>query len=398
MTACQGIQEGISSLEQGQDQDKEVSHMQHDEIEGMQDRLARDVFGHTHSPRKAAGRALGTLVEIVTYYLLRSWNLRESISIEMPLKEYANQEITHNVEYVLHGIEGKYSVTMPSMSGSEPITVGAIKKTMQKTHGIDIGEARSGALLSKSMIRNSCHLNKGENTRWVANYDRGGRVTVSMQRPRPYMIVECKRVGQDAHHGKGPQAIEKAKQGSYVARAASSLQKIRDPKGNDMGIIYDDNNDYTVAPYDGMLQDIIYSEHPIPHGFVLTVGVVSNHGNWFTSESQNKEMKVLTRSYDWLLFLTDHGLTDFVDDVVLSGKYKDTKVAFLKSYAKEKTHNQFTKTRMNLQAHRELESYFSDNMDSVEKWFSVIAPPGRNLKDLRSQIDALRIKAEVRAL
>ena len=367
--------------------------MQPDEIEGIQDRLARDVFGHTHSPRKAAGRALGTLVEVVAYYLLRSWNLRESISIETPLKEYANQEITHNVEYSLHGIVKKYAVTMPSTPKREPITVVAIKKSMQEIHGVDIGEVRSGALLSKGVIRNSCYLSKSQNVRWVANYDSEGKATVSMQSPHPYMIVECKRVGKDAHHGRGPQAIEKAKQGSYVARAASSLQKIRDPKGNDMGIIYNDGDDYTVAAYDEMLQGIIYSKDPIPDGFVLTVGVVSNHGNWFTAGSQNKEIKVLARSYDWLLFLTDHGLTDFVENVVLSGEYKNTKMAFLKSYAKEKAYNQFTKTRINLQAHRELESYFLNNVKSIEKWFNVIAPLGHSLSDLRNQIDALRIKA-----
>ena len=365
--------------------------MQPNEIEEVQGRLARSVFSHTHSPRKAAGRALGTLVEIVTYYLLLSWDLKDSISIEVPLKEYANHEISHNVEYALHGIERKYDVRAPTPHIHEPITISAIKKSMYKTHGIDIGEARSGALLSKGLIRNSCHLSKGRDVRWIANYDSGGKVTVSMQSPRPYMILECKRVGQDAQHGKGPQAIEKAKQGSYVARTASCLQRIRDPQGNDMGIIYD-GSDYTVAPYDEILQGIIYSEKHIPPDFVLTVGVVSNHGNWFTAERQNKEMKVLAQSYDWLLFLSDHGLARFVDDVVLSGRHKNIKRAFLKSYAEGKTRNQFTKTRMGLEAHRELESYFSSNAAEAEKWFSVIAPAGCGLDALRNQIDALRTK------
>ena len=124
----------------------------------------------------------------------------------------------------------------------------------------------------------------------------------------------------------------------------------------------------------------------------MTVGVVSNHGNWFTTESQNKEIRVLARSYDWLLFLSDHGLAHFVDDVVLSGKYENIKKAFLKSYAKGKTHNQFTKTRMDLEAHRELELYFSSNSTEAEGWFSVIAPAGSGLDALRNQIDTLRTK------
>ena len=247
---------GAPRLDQRGSMHEEVSHMQPNEIEGVQGRLAGSVLSHTHSPRKAAGRALGTLVEIVTYYLLLSWNLRDSISIEVPLKEYANHEISHNVEYALHGIGGKYDVRAP-LHIREPITASAIKKSMYRTHGIDIGEARSGALLSKSLIRNSCHLSKSRDVRWIANYESGGKVTVTMQNPRPYMILECKRVGRDAQHGKGPQAIEKAKQGSYVARMASCLQRIRDPKGSDMGIIYDDDG-YTVAPYDEMLQGIIY--------------------------------------------------------------------------------------------------------------------------------------------
>ena len=370
--------------------------MQPNEIEEVQGRLAGSVFSHTDSPRKAAGRALGTLVEIITYHLLLSWDLKDSISIEVPLKEYANHEISHNVEYALHGIRKKYNVSVPTLHTHEPITASAIKKSLYQTHGIDIGEVRSSALLSKSLIRNSCHLSKSRDVRWIANYDSRGKVTVTMQNPHPYMILECKRVGRDARHGKGPQAIEKAKQGSYVARMASCLQRIRDPKGSDMEIIYDDNG-YTVAPYDEMLQGIIHSEGRIPPNFVLTVGVVSNHGNWFTVENQNKEMKVLARSYDWLLFLSDHGLAHFVDDVVLSGKYENIKKAFLKSYAKGKTYNQFTKTRMNLEAHRELKSYFSSNATEAEKWFSVIAPAGSSLDTLRSQIDALRTRAGVDA-
>jgi hypothetical protein len=33
--------------------------------------LALEVFGHTTDAKKAAGRALGTIVEIITFYLLK---------------------------------------------------------------------------------------------------------------------------------------------------------------------------------------------------------------------------------------------------------------------------------------------------------------------------------------
>ena len=164
-----------------------------------------------------------------------------------------------------------------------------------------------------------------------------------------------------------------------------------------MGIIYDDANNYTVAPYDKLFHDIIYSRRTVPPTFVMTVGVVSNHGNWFTSDRQNKEMVVLAQSYDWLLFLTDHGLANFVNGVVLSDRYPDVKTAFLESYSKEKKRNQFTKVKMNLQAHRVLASYFITNMHDVEKWFNVITPHGGSLGGLRKQIGVLRAKLEAGA-
>lgn len=52
-------------------------------------------------------------------------------------------------------------------------------------------------------------------------------------------------------------------------------------------------------------------------GFILTVGVVSNHGNWFTLENPNKELRVLSQAYDWLIFLTDAGLAQFIDKLLL---------------------------------------------------------------------------------
>jgi hypothetical protein len=39
----------------------------------------------------------------------------------------------------------------------------------------------------------------------------------------PFAMFECKRVGVEEGMKKGPQTIEKAKQGSYVARTVSSL-------------------------------------------------------------------------------------------------------------------------------------------------------------------------------
>jgi hypothetical protein len=54
--------------------------------------------------KKAAGRALGTFIEIINFYLLKTWDLEQSTSIERGLSEYGNPEIRHNVEYSLHPI------------------------------------------------------------------------------------------------------------------------------------------------------------------------------------------------------------------------------------------------------------------------------------------------------
>ena len=86
--------------------------------------------------------------------------------------------------------------------------------------------------------------------------------------------------------------------------------------------------------------------------FTLTVGVVSNHGNWFTSDDHNKELKVLAQSYDWLLFLTDAGLSAFVESLLVkpAKQYKPVKDAFVKSYTGKKGSNRFTKVKIALAA------------------------------------------------
>jgi hypothetical protein len=70
------------------------------------------VFLYAQDKKKAAGRALGTLVEVITFYLLKSWGLGASVGIERGLTEYKNPAITHNVEYSLHPIKFREEVTL----------------------------------------------------------------------------------------------------------------------------------------------------------------------------------------------------------------------------------------------------------------------------------------------
>jgi hypothetical protein len=78
--------------------------MAYDSVDKMQKALANGVFSYAKDRKKAAGRCFGTFVEIITFYLLKSWGVAPSVGIERGLAEYQNPAITHNVEYSLHAV------------------------------------------------------------------------------------------------------------------------------------------------------------------------------------------------------------------------------------------------------------------------------------------------------
>jgi hypothetical protein len=122
--------------------------------------------------------------------------------------------------------------------------------------------------------------------------------------------------------------------------------------------------------------------------------VVSNHGNWVTSDKHNKELKVLAQSYDWLIFLSDAGLSEFIIELLFHPEplLKPARKAFLASYTAEKKKNQFTKVQMAYEADQVLQAYFRNNRDRIAKWFNVIAPKNGTMQELQSQISQLRDK------
>ena len=143
------------------------------------------------------------------------------------------------------------------------------------------------------------------------------------------------------------------------------------------------------------MNEIIYSNNTeLLKKFILTVGIVSNHGNWFTAEDHNKELKVLAQSYDWLLFLTDNGLAQFIDELLLnpSRKYIKVQDAFKSSYTANKKRNVFTKVRMDFDADATLIEYFSDKLNEIEGWFNIISPEGKTISELKSELAELRSK------
>lgn len=382
--------------------------MAYESVDKLQKVLAEEVFNHTKDPKKASGRALGTLVEIITYYLLKTWGLNNQISIERGLAEYGNPDITHNVEYSLHPIIRSSFLTIDKSEKS--ITSNIILKALTASSFDLTGfERKPNQLLSNNILRNACTIATSDTSFLLCSIksDVGEKLELHIyeQDKKPYAMFECKRVGVEEGMTKGPQTIEKAKQGAYVARTASSLQKIRSESGEMQGIIYKSDGSYIIKPYVKLMEEVIFSsDKELLRKFILTIGVVSNHGNWikktstgelsFSAEDFQKELMVLAQSYDWLLFLTDQGLSDFIDKLLLHPipELQFLRDTFLSSYAEDKKKNQFTKVQMNIEADRILLKYFSENLATVESWFNVISPSSKSLSNLNDELEELKNK------
>lgn len=386
----------------------EHSKPSYQSVDKLQRLLADTVFKHTKDAKKASGRALGTLVEIITYYLLKTWGMNDQISIEQRLEEYGNPTIVHNVEYSLHPILKSQRFSFPKTQNS--ITARTILKELT-AQGYDLNgfTKTSVSLLSKGVLRNACTFAKSNDSNLLCSIESVSEDSLNLQiyeqHRKPYAMFECKRVGVEEGMTKGPQTIEKAKQGAYVARMASSLQKIRDENGQMQGIIYRSDDTYIIKPYVELMEDIIHSDDlELLRKFIATVGIVSNHGNWikrdlegnltFSEELFQKELLVLAQSYDWLLFLTDQGLSEFIDNLLLNPdqEYAVLKETFMSSYKEGKKKNEFTKVQMNLEADGLLLKYFRENIDTVEGWFNIISPPSKTLIDLKIELTLLKNK------
>jgi hypothetical protein len=371
--------------------------MPYESIDALQHALTRDVFHYAKDAKKAAGRALGTLVEIITFYLIKSWGYERHTAIERRLPEYANPEITHNVEFSLHPSHelGSFQILKSEL----PLTPRKLAKHFSAADWMAGNSKTTQLLTSDQILRNACVLYE-DGARMIIAYlgkptKTAYRVSVQHLMPHPFAVLECKRVGVEEGVKKGPQTIEKAKQGAYVARTVSSLQRIRMSDGSIYGVLHLDSGDLRYEPYGQFLQAVIASDDAsLLRDFTLTVGVVSNHGNWFTSDDHNKELKVLAQSYDWLLFLTDAGLSAFVESLLVkpARKYKPIKDAFAKSYTGKKGANRFTKVRIALAADLALQGYFCANLQEIEAWFNVISPAGRPIAELKRELDSLSAK------
>ena len=368
--------------------------MSYESVDQLQKVLAEEIFQGRESAKKAAGRALGTLVEIIAFYLLKTWGFETSLSIEKALAEHGNSEITHNVEYALHPILRRDTLALPTAKGS--LTARRIFTELKKNAISCEGfQSTSNILRTQGgILRNACAIGRGKNSSLLAlliapDISEAPQLVIVEQHNAPYAIVECKRVGIEEGQRRGPQTIEKAKQGAYVAKAVSSLHKLRAPDGKLHGIVFLPDGTLYSKPYDELIAEIVASESPqLLRHFVLTIGVVSNHGNWFTVEKHNKELKVLAQSYDWLLFLTDRGLSDFITELLRNPalEMEPVRTAFLASYATGSKANEFTKVQMRYEADKALTLYFNQNRERIEGWFNIITPKGVTGEELQRQL------------
>ena len=371
--------------------------MPYESIDLLQQRLTSNVFGYARDPKKAAGRALGTLVEVITFYLIKSWQYENNVAIERRLPEYANPDITHNVEFSFH--PSSEVAMVEARETDMPLTARKVHRLLGSPGWSSDGFKSNRLLTGDGLLRNGCVLHEDDDRLFVARLtgytDTDYRISVNRLVPHPFAVMECKRVGVEEGVNKGPQTIEKAKQGAYVARTVSSLQKIRMRDGASYGILQMDTGELRYEPYHDFLLKIIESnDKAMLDGFTLTIGVVSNHGNWFTDEDHNKELKVLADSYDWLLFLSDAGLVEFVRSLILKPdeQHQAISTAFHRSYDGSRGGNRFTKVRMDLPADLALRDYFTTNLTKVEGWFNVISPAGASIDELKGHLDTLASK------
>jgi len=354
----------------------------------MQNLLAETVFSHTASPKKAAGRALGTMVEIISFYLIKAWGHEYKTAIEKPLPEYANKDITHNVEFTFHHNKLIDTIEAPIV---DSVTSTRIFNMTNFPNGFQKSRTTRN-LLKDGIVKNACSVAYSD-VSFCNAYFSNDRKNICLYElsNKPYAMVECKRVGVEEGMNKGPQTIEKAKQGAYVARTVSSIQRIRLGDGRIGGVIERNGEVDFYEDYYALIENaILKHDKELLGDFILTVGIVSNHGNWFTTDNQNKEIKVLSQSYDWLLFLTDEGLSAFIMEMISGdNNFGVVKKAFEKSYEKEKKGSRFTKTTMDSEADIVLTEYFNKNIKEIESWLNVIAPENRDIKALNSMLTEL---------
>lgn len=171
------------------------------------------------------------------------------------------------------------------------------------------------------------------------------------------------------------------------------MQKVKDANGDIQGVYFNDTNSPIIEDYNSIINKLINNKIVLKN-FILTIGVISNHGNWFTQDNKNKELEVLCNAYDWLIFLTDEGLTEFISDIF---QIPECLSAFKYSYelninTSRKNVNIFTKSNISYEVDKKLTEYFHDNINKINSWFNIInKDQNTKMMDLINQLKQLKM-------
>tara|TARA_Y100000991_G_scaffold213990_1_gene200765 strand:- start:1980 stop:3119 length:1140 start_codon:yes stop_codon:yes gene_type:complete len=372
-------------------------------IDNLQKTLSDSIFADRTDAKKASGRALGTVLELITFYLFRHWGMTKRLCIERRIPEYNQPEITHNVEFSLHPITKE--LVIDTKDWDLPISSTKLINSLDEFVTQEVKEKKTNnqLLSSRLILRNCALVSETDDSLFVAHVNHSSESSIDetavvLLQKNPYAIVECKRVGIEEGQKRGPTTIEKAKQGAYVARTVSRLQRLTGSDGEKLGYFPEKGSQGEVRPYIDWMEDLSDLTKPLPDGVVLTIGIVSNHGNWYTHESMHKELKVLSGSYDWLLFLSDEGLSKFVKETIIEPleEYKEVQRSFLRSYNRDGQNqgNSFTKVKIDIAASHAVDKYFSENLQEIEEHVSVVAPIDKDLSHLKKTLSAMAQKTE----
>ena len=139
--------------------------MAYESVDALQKALVAKVFHDRADTKKAAGRALGTIVELITFYLLREWGLLPHLVIEVKLPEFGClEEIKHNVEFTLHPLRASESVVVPKL----PVSAAKVAREMRKPPE----STRATNLLSaKGVLRNAAVVSVESDHFVIGNVD-----------------------------------------------------------------------------------------------------------------------------------------------------------------------------------------------------------------------------------
>ena len=224
-------------------------------VDKLQAELTQNVFGYAKDGKKAAGRALGMLVELIAYYRFSAWGFGSNMMIERGVPEFGRPDIVHNVEFSLH--KRLAQATFQIERDAKPWTKARLAEKLT------LGEANlvNRLIEADGLMRNAAVFSDKDGHCLILNITDLNGETLTVEEAtvdrRPRAIVECKRVGVEEGMKKGPQSIEKAKQGAYVARSVSSLQKVVNANGDRLGFLPQANGDPVIHPHADLLAEIV---------------------------------------------------------------------------------------------------------------------------------------------